>query len=154
MARSLSLFEAATTRGRVIRQGEIVQWVMDGSGAIVIPAQDFLIAQKWGQSRTGSTNIVTDRGRLLEKFETLIARPGSFVSTRGNTRSLASLAKVMIASGYDISEWGLPFDVKQALKPADPNEAKLKAAGLAADRAAEEAAEQAAAAQASTLPHR
>jgi hypothetical protein len=146
MARALSLFEAATTRGRVIRQGEIVQWVMDGSGAIVVPAQDFLIAQKWGQSRTGSTNIVTDRGRFLEKFETLIARPGSFVSTRGNTRSLASLAKLMIASGYDISEWGLPFDVKQALKPADPNQAKSKTANPADDEAA--------AAQASTLPHR
>lgn len=146
MARSLSLFEAATNRGRVIRQGEIVHWVMDGSGAVVVPAQDFLIAQKWGQSRTGSTNVVTDRGRFLEKFETLIARPGSFVSTRGNTRSLASLAKVMIASGYDMSEWGLPFDVKQALKPADPNEAKLKAAERAADEAA--------AAQAQTVPHR
>lgn len=120
MARQLSLFDAACAKGRVIRQGEIVQFVMDGSGALVCPSQDFMVAQKWAQSRTGSTNTVTDRGRFLEKLEVLIARPGSFVISRGSTRALTMLAKQMVGAGYDLTEWGLPHEVKLALAPPAP----------------------------------
>ena len=115
MARSLSLYEMATGKGRVIRQGEIVQVVMDGAGAFVCGAQDFMIAQKWAMSRTGSSNVVTDRGRFIEKIEVLVARPNSFVSTRGSSVPVERLAKAMKQAGYDLKEWGVPIDVIKAL---------------------------------------
>jgi len=115
MARNLSLYEMATGKGRVIRQGEIVQVVMDGAGAFVCGAQDFMVAQKWAMSRTGSSNTVTDRGRFIEKIEVLIARPNSFVTTRGSSVPLERLAKTMKQAGYDLKEWGVPMEIIKAL---------------------------------------
>lgn len=120
MARTISLYDAATSRGRLIRQGEIVQLVMDGAGAFVCSAQDFMTAQKWAQAKTASTNLITDRGRFIEKIEILIARPNSFVATRGSQEPLTRLAKAMKMSGYDMGEWMLPPEVKEALKPKLP----------------------------------
>lgn len=111
MARVLSLYEMAASKGRVIRQGEIVQMVMDGAGAFVCSAQEFITAQKWGMSRTGSGNITTDRGRLLDKIEVLISRPNSFVSTRGSSVPIERLAKAMKQAGYDLKEWNIGRDV-------------------------------------------
>ena len=111
MARVLSLYEMAASKGRVIRQGDIVQMVMDGAGAFVCSAQEFTTAQKWGMSRTGSGNITTDRGRLLDKIEVLISRPNSFVSTRGSSVPIERLAKAMKQSGYDLKEWNISRDV-------------------------------------------
>ncbi len=111
MAKTLSLYETATNKGRVIRQGEIVQVVMDGAGAFVCAAQDFMVAQKWGMARTGSGNVTTDRGRLLEKIEVLISRPNSFVSTRGSSVPIERLAKSMKQAGYDLKEWNIARDI-------------------------------------------
>ena len=111
MARTLSLYETATNKGRVIRQGDIVQVVMDGAGAFVCAAQDFMVAQKWAMARTGSGNVTTDRGRLLEKIEVLISRPNSFVSTRGSSVPIERLAKAMKQAGYDLKEWNIARDV-------------------------------------------
>lgn len=116
MARSLSLYETATNKGRVIRQGEIVQVVMDGAGAFVCAAQDFMVAQKWGMARTGSGNVTTDRGRLIEKIEVLISRPNSFVSTRGSSVPIERLAKSMKQAGYDLKEWNIARDIIESIE--------------------------------------
>jgi len=127
MARTLSLYDVATHNGRVIRQGEIVQVVMDGAGAFVCAAQDFQIAQKWAMSRTGSGNKVTDRGRFIEKIEVLISRPNSFVSTRGSSVPVERLAKAMKQAGYDLKEWNIARDVIASVE-AKPVQATKKTA--------------------------
>jgi hypothetical protein len=111
MAKTLSLYDSATGNGRVIRQGEIVQVIMDGGGAFVCTAADFMVAQKWAMSRTGSGNKVTDRGRFIEKIEVLISRPNSFVSTRGSSVPIERLGKAMKQAGYDLKEWNISKDV-------------------------------------------
>ena len=141
MARTLSLFEAATGKGRIVRMGEVVQLVMDGAGAFVCNAQEFTIAQKWAQSKTGSGNAVTDRGRFIEKIEVLIARPASFVSTRGSTKPLETLAKNMKQAGFDLGEWMLPPEITQSLKvklPPPPSKPKtaIEAEAASGDAAA------------------
>lgn len=139
MAKVLSLYEMAASKGRVIRQGEIVQMIMDGAGAFVCTAQDFTIAQKWGMSRTGSGNIVTDRGRLLDKIEVLISRPNSFVSTRGSSVPIERLAKAMKQAGYDLKEWNIARDVIELIEKRPGQEpAKKKAES---EQAAEPAVE-------------
>lgn len=129
MAKVLSLYEMAASKGRVIRQGEIVQMVMDGAGAFVCAAQDFVVAQKWGMSRTGSGNITTDRGRLLDKIEVLISRPNSFVSTRGSSVPIERLAKAMKQAGYDLKEWNISRDVI-ALIEKRPDQTPMKKAAV------------------------
>lgn len=134
MARALSLYETATANGRVIRQGEIVQLVMDGGGALVCAAQDFMVAQKWAMSRTGSGNKVTDRGRFLEKIEVLISRPNSFVSTRGSSVPIERLAKQMKQAGYDLKDWNISKEVIEAIeKKPEPTKKKIAAPGAEND---------------------
>lgn len=107
-----TLFESATGRGRILRQGDIACIVMDGGGAVIVHSQDLIQAQKWSQSRPASGNLLTDRGRFLDQIPVLISRPGSQQSTRGNDRQIERLARAMRQAGYDLSEWLLPPEMK------------------------------------------
>jgi hypothetical protein len=107
-----NLFDAATARGSVIRQGDIATIVMDGAGAIIVWSQDLQQAQKWAQSRLPTSNMLSDRARFLDQFGVLVSRPGSLQSTRGNDRQLEKMAKAMMAAGYDLAEWTLPAELK------------------------------------------
>ncbi|MES0872449.1 hypothetical protein [Sinimarinibacterium thermocellulolyticum] len=115
--RTETLLESALKRIRVIRQGDIVQLVIDGGGALVTTTQDFLQAQKWASTKPATGNLVTDRGRLLEQIGALVSRPGSMVSTRGNAKQVEALAKLMKQGGYDLSEWMLPPELKNPQIP-------------------------------------
>ena len=107
-----TLFESATSRGRIVRQGDLACIVMDGGGAVVVSSQDLVLAQKWAQSRPPSGNLLTDRGRFLDQISVLISRPGSQQPTRGNDRQIERLARSMKQAGYDLSEWQLPPEMK------------------------------------------
>lgn len=112
MAATLSLFDSAMKRARIIRQGQIVQIVVDGGGAFVTTLQEFMPVQKWAMSRAATGNAVTDRGRLFERITILISRPGSMVSTRGSDKYVEQLAQLMNQAGYDLAEWMLPPTLK------------------------------------------
>ncbi len=110
-AHQRTLFESATLRARVVRHADIVCLIVDGAGAMVLPLQDFVQAQKWASARIASGNVLSDRGRFLERFLSLISRPGSIAPTRGNQRQLEAIARAMRAAGYDLSEWSLPKEI-------------------------------------------
>lgn len=129
-----NLFDAATGRGRVLKQGDIACIVMDGNGAVIVHMQDFQQAQKWAQSKLPTANLLTDRARFLDQFSVLVSRPGSVQATRGNDRQLARLAKAMAGAGYDLSEWVLPPELKSiGHGPAQDAQPKRKAAAEASD---------------------
>ncbi|NKF22441.1 hypothetical protein [Solimonas marina] len=111
-ARTKNLFESAVSRARVIRQGDIVQVVIDGGGAFVTFTQEFRMAQKWASSRIATGNMVTDRGRFFEQIGTLVSRPGSMVSTRGSGKYVENLVRAMNQGGYELSEWMLTPELK------------------------------------------
>jgi hypothetical protein len=121
-----SLLESATARGRVIRQGDIVCIIMDGGGAMVVPSQEYLQASKWAQSKPPSGNLLTDRARFLDKITSLVSRPGSLQATRGNDKALEKLARAMQHSGYDLSEWTLPPELKNPPPLGAPTEPARK----------------------------
>lgn len=129
--RTRSLYESATARARVLRHIDIVCLIVDGGGAMIVPMQDFVQAQKWASSRPASGNVLTDRGRFLDQIPALVSRPGSIVSTRGNPRQIEMLARAMRAAGYDLGEWTLPPQIRTpapaaalgAKKPAAPGPA-------------------------------
>jgi len=120
LTRTLNLFEAATRRSRLIKQGDLTQVVVDGGGAFVVFTQDFAQVQKWAQSKAASQNLMTDRGRVFEQFSVLISRPGSQAATRGNSKQLESLARAMKQGGFDLGEWALPPEMKNVGRP-DPD---------------------------------
>ncbi len=117
MTRTLNLFEAATRRSRLIKQGDLTQVIIDGGGAFVVFTQDFTQVQKWAQSKAASQNLMTDRGRVFEQFSVLISRPGSQAATRGNSKQLESLARAMKQGGFDLGEWALPPELKNVGRP-------------------------------------
>lgn len=119
MSQNGNLFEAVTKHARVVRQGDIVCYIVDGGGAMVMSSQDFLLAQKWSRSRPASGNAISDRARFLERIGALVSRPGSMLPTRGNDRQVEKLAVAMRQAGYDLSEWQLPDDIK---RPPLPNQ--------------------------------
>ncbi len=128
MPRAETLFEAAVKRIRVMRQGDLVQLVIDGGGALVTTTQEFMQAQKWASSKTATGNTVTDRGRLLEQIGPLVSRPGSMLSTRGHTKQIEALAKLMKQGGYDLGEWMLPPELKNPPIPQRDKPDQLKKA--------------------------
>ena len=115
-----NLFEAATGRGRVLRQGNIACIIMDGNGAVVTYMQDFAQARKWAQSKLPTSNLLSDRARFLDQFQVLVSRPGSIQATRGNQQQLEKLVKEMLAGGYDLSEWTLPAELKMMGRAPPP----------------------------------
>lgn len=112
-----SLFVSATSRGRIVRQGDLVCVIVDGGGAMVMATQDFLPARKWAESKPASGNPLTDRGRFLDQIPAMVSRPGSLISTRGSQRQVATLARQMRQAGYDLGEWNLPPELKNPRNP-------------------------------------
>lgn len=115
-----TLFESATQRGRIIRQGNITTIIMDGNGAVIVDIQDFQQARKWAQSKMPTANLLTDRARFLDQFPALVSRPGSVQATRGSQKPLEKLVKEMLASGMDLNEWTLPMELKAIGRPPAP----------------------------------
>ncbi len=107
-----TLFESATQRTRIVRHLDIVCLIVDAGGAMIVPIQDFVQAQKWASSKLASGNALSDRSRFLEQMQTLVSRPGSIAPTRGNERSLIAVARAMRAAGYEVGEWSLPADIR------------------------------------------
>ncbi|MDM4769310.1 hypothetical protein [Solimonas sp. SE-A11] len=118
-----TLFEAFSQRARVAKQGEVAMIVIDGGGAMIVAMDEYMVAHKWAQSRLSSGNVVSDRGRFLEQFQVMVARPGSFAGTKGNDRQLYKMAKAMRAAGHDLGEWMLPPELK-VNKLVDPDDIK------------------------------
>lgn len=133
-----NLFDAATARGRVVKQGDIACIIMDGNGAVIVSMQDFQQAQKWAQSKLPSANLLSDRARFLDQFSVLVSRPGSVQATRGNDRQLARLAKSMSSAGYDLGEWTLPPQLRRVSlvsEPGSPRRRKTDPPGAEPHRA-------------------
>lgn len=132
-----TLFQAATTGGRVIKQPQLVQFIVDGNGAMVTTAQEFYQVEKWANARFGSGNRLSDRGRFIEQIQTLVARPGSFTSTKGSTKPLEDLCKMMKAGGYDLAEWSLPPELKDLGNSAKAKPPQPKKSTPASDESPE-----------------
>ncbi|MEC9358135.1 MAG: hypothetical protein VX836_09730 [Pseudomonadota bacterium] len=127
----LKMFESALTRLQVSRYGELVQLVMPGEGALIVPTTEFTFVQKWAQRRNSTGSPIRDRALVLEKLDTVIARSGSLVSTRGSRKPLETLVRAMRGAGFAPEEWNLPTDLKTVPKPDSGIPAKPKAGNAA-----------------------
>lgn len=111
--KELTMYESATQRLRVSRNGQCTMLVVDGQGAAVVPTADFSVAEKWAKSKAAAPNAFMSMTKLLDKLEVAVCRPGTtFCSTRGSPKYVVGLAKQMISAGFDINEWALAPDVK------------------------------------------
>ena len=137
-AKELSLFQQACGKLRISRMGPLTVLVVDGQGLALCLTADFSPVEKWAKSRPAGANATLDMGKIIEKVDVLVARPGTtFASTRGSTKPLEGVVKAMRAAGVDVKEFSLPPELKtsgavdevQAAKEA--GEKKKKAAAEA-----------------------
>jgi hypothetical protein len=113
--KELTMLQSALQRLRISRNGQCTMLVVDGQGAAVVPTMDFSTVQKWAQSKASAPNANQSMMKILDKLEVAITRPGTtFAATRGSPKYVADLARQMISAGFDINEWSLPPDVKEA----------------------------------------
>ena len=131
----LTLYQSALGRLRVSRMGGMTMLVIDGQGMALAPTADFSAIEKWAKSKQAGPNATIDAGKIVEKLDVLIARPGtSFASTRGSTKPLEGLVKAMKAAGMDTKEFQLPPELKDGYvspeQQAKDNAAKQAKAAL------------------------
>ena len=146
-----TLFQSATGKLRISRVGPLTQLVIDGQGLAFCLTADFLPVEKWAKSKQAGPNATIDSGKMLEKIDVVIARPGtSFASTRGSIKPLEAVAKAIRAAGMDLKEFQLPPELKDMGKPED----QVLAAKAAAEakRAKEAGGDPAAAAKPAEAP--
>ena len=127
----LTLFQNALGRLRISRMGALTMLVVDGQGMALAPTGDFSVIEKWAKSKQAGPNATIDMGKIVEKLDVLIARPGtSFASTRGSTKPLEGLVKAMKAAGMDTKEFQLPPELRDGYVSPE-QKAKDDAAKLA-----------------------
>jgi len=129
MAKELSLFQSACGKLRISRLGPLTMLVVDGQGLALCMTADFSPVEKWAKAKGAGPNATIDMGKIIEKIDVLICRPGTtFASTRGSTKPLEGIAKAMRQAGMDLKEYSLPPELKDAGKVVDEVQAAKEAA--------------------------
>lgn len=105
--------------GRTSRYGEFTVVHMQGCSFITTP-MEYMQMQNWARGRTTTGNPARDRTTFVERFETVLARVGGGVATRGNRSVLARIVKAMKASSMFLEEWSVPRDLEQSMEMKRP----------------------------------
>ena len=122
--------------GRTGRYGEFTIVYMHGCTFITTP-MEFMQQQNWARARVSSGNPARDRTAFVERFETVLARSGAGVATRGSRSVLSRIVKAMKASSIFLEEWMIPRDLDQGMEMKKPKpRVPVTAAPLAAVPAA------------------
>ncbi|MGH8481980.1 MAG: hypothetical protein ACRES8_05925 [Nevskiaceae bacterium] len=121
--------------GRTSRYGEFTVVFMHGCSFITTP-MEFMQMQNWARGRGSCGNAPRDRSAFTDRFETMLARIGSGLNTRGNRPLLSRMVKAMKANGLLLEEWNIPHDVHDSVEMSKPK----RAPGPPGPRAAQPAA--------------
>ena len=128
MPKIATLYESALGKMRVSRMGSLTMLVVDGQGLALCTTADFSVVEKWAKSKQPGPNATIDMGKIVEKIDVMVVRPGTtFASTRGSTKPLEAIVKGMKAAGMDTKEFSLPPELKEADKPVDQVLAAIEA---------------------------
>jgi hypothetical protein len=101
--------------GRTNRYGEFTVVHMHGC-SFITTQMEFTHNQNWARARTSCGNPVRDRTAFTDRFETILGRSGSGVSTRGNRSVLSRIVKAMKASSILLEEWMIPRDLDAGME--------------------------------------
>jgi hypothetical protein len=103
-----TLFDSATNGGRISRNGDLVVVTLNAL-AFITTAQEFQMAAQWGRSKQSNGIVHRDVMALVERLETVIARNGSGVATRGNPKALQRMVLAMTQLAIPLDDWAVPL---------------------------------------------
>jgi hypothetical protein len=101
--------------GRTSRYGEFSIVHMHGCSFITTP-MELTQMTNWARGRVSCGNPSRDRTAFTDRFETILARSGSGISTRGNRSVLSRIVKAMKASAVFLEEWMIPRDLNESME--------------------------------------
>ncbi|HSW15166.1 MAG TPA: hypothetical protein VLI06_20120 [Solimonas sp.] len=107
--------------GRTSRYGDFVVVTLPAQ-AFVTTSQEYLQAQTWARARASMGNAQRDRSAFVDRFETVLARNGCGIATKGSRPALARLVKGMKQGGMQIEDWAVPQNINDSveIKKRDP----------------------------------
>jgi len=109
------LFSALSGGGRAARHGDLVLVTMPAQ-AFATTAMEYQQAQVWARTRSSLGNVHRDREAFIGRFQTLLARSGSGIATRGPKPLLARILAGMTQSGLTATEWSVPHDIHEGVE--------------------------------------
>ena len=101
--------------GRTSRYGDFTIIHMHNCSFVTTPMECMQMSN-WARSRPSSGNPQRDRMSFVERFETVLARVGSGVATRGSRGILARMVKSMKASSLVLEDWQVPRDLNEGVE--------------------------------------
>ena len=103
------------TGGRVARYGEFSIVYMH-SGAFITTPMELIAHQNWARARVSCGNAVKDRNAFVDRFETLLARAGSGLATKGSRGLLQRIVKAMAAAAVPLEAWSIPLNLNESME--------------------------------------
>ena len=100
---------------RQARYGDFVIVTMP-STSFAVTAQELQGANSWARARASMGNVTRDRTAYTDRFETILARTGSGLASKGSRPTLARIVTGMKQNGVDMNEWMVPHNVFESVE--------------------------------------
>jgi hypothetical protein len=115
---SISVYNTVfASGGGTSRYGEFTVVKLVNCSFITTP-MEFQQVTSWARGRMSCGAAHRDRTTFMERFETIIARTGSGISTKGNRSVLSRIVKAMKANAMFLEEWSIPRDLDASMEIA------------------------------------
>ncbi len=101
--------------GSTSRYGDFVVVKMSNCSFITTP-MEFQQMSTWARGRMSCGTPHRDRSSFVERFETILARSGSGIASKGNRSVLARIVKSMKANSLFLEEWSIPRDLNESME--------------------------------------
>ena len=101
--------------GGTSRYGDFVIVKMTNCWFITTPVE-FQQISNWARGRMSSGTPHRDRMAFAERFETVLARSGSALASKGNRPLLARIVKSMKANAVFLEGWNIPHDINDSVE--------------------------------------
>ena len=109
------LLSALSGGGRTARYGDLILVTMPAQ-AFATTAMEYQQAQVWARARSSLGNVHRDREAFIGRFQTVLARSGGGIATRGARPVLARILAGMTQSGMQSGEWSVPHDINDSVE--------------------------------------
>ncbi len=101
--------------GRTSRYGDFVVVTLPAM-SFATTAQEFQQVQNWARSKTSLGNVNRDRSFFVGRFETVLARSGGGLATRGSRPILQRIIAGMKQGGLQMEEWSIPHNINESVE--------------------------------------
>jgi hypothetical protein len=99
------------------RHGDSVM-VRFPASSFAASALEYRRAQLWASGRPSCGNSQRDRTVFTDRFETLLARNGSGLATKGSRAALRGLVQTLTQSGVEMGAWSIPTGLNDSVEIA------------------------------------